>query len=162
MIVVFSRCYLSVMLVLLLPATPFCPNHVYTQYRGMQCIWKPKQQSKLYINIFLSCLMNKYNDLQWKDNQWNLKVIFSLQLIVEILKGEKSCITKCKQRPKKAWKKQKICWILRKIAFYFNSWSWKQIFPIVAAPLVKMLVSMITRWNKMGSYAKFNKYPIYI
>jgi len=32
----------------------------------------------------------------------------------------------------------------------------------VATPLVKILISGITRWNKMRSYAKFNKYPLYL
>ena len=32
----------------------------------------------------------------------------------------------------------------------------------MATPLVKTLISEITRWNKMRSYAKFNKYPLFI
>ena len=45
---------------------------------------------------------------------------------------------------------------------FFNSWTLKVIFSLVAPPLVKILLLVFIRWNKNRSYTEKVKYPPYI
>ena len=84
-----------------------------------------------------------------------LNVIFSLQLKLELLfMGDKSYILNLNRRKKHERNRKIVEFRVRSHLFH----------PVIVKTniVIKTLFSMITRCKKMQSYAKINKYPLYL
>ena len=69
------------------------------------------------------------------------------------------CTLKCRLQFVSIWTSLKFCrW---KIEIYFIEWTPSVIFSLVAAPLVKILPMVFTRWNKFRSFTENKKTQIF-